>query len=97
MRTVEAGSVRELWRYPVKSMAGEALAESDIVAEYGLVGDRGWALRDERIGEITSAKKLPALLGLRARYAQAPSGAQTPPVVIRLANGAMLPGFFTFA
>lgn len=68
-------------------MAGEALAESEIVQDYGLVGDRGWALRDDRIGEITSAKKLPALLGLRARYAQAPSGAQTPPVVIRLANG----------
>lgn len=36
------GRVVGLWRYPVKSMAGEALDEVD-VAWHGLVGDRRWA------------------------------------------------------
>jgi uncharacterized protein YcbX len=36
------GRVVGLWRYPVKSMAGEALESVD-VAWHGLVGDRRWA------------------------------------------------------
>ncbi len=37
-----AGIVSGLWRYPVKSMAGEALARTDI-SWAGLAGDRRWA------------------------------------------------------
>lgn len=37
-----AGIVSGLWRYPVKSMAGEALASTDI-SWAGLAGDRRWA------------------------------------------------------
>ena len=36
------GEVAELWRYPVKSMAGEALDAAD-VAWHGIAGDRRWA------------------------------------------------------
>jgi len=36
------GRVAELWRYPVKSMAGEPLAEVE-VSWHGLAGDRRWA------------------------------------------------------
>ncbi len=40
------GRVVGLWRYPVKSMAGEALAEVD-VSWHGFAGDRRWAfIRD---------------------------------------------------
>ena len=39
---VRAGIVSGLWRYPVKSMAGEALASTDI-SWAGLAGDRRWA------------------------------------------------------
>jgi len=40
------GHVVGLWRYPVKSMAGEALAEID-VSWHGFAGDRRWAfIRD---------------------------------------------------
>jgi len=40
------GRVVGLWRYPVKSMGGEALAEVD-VSWHGLAGDRRWAfIRD---------------------------------------------------
>ena len=38
----QAGIVSRLWRYPVKSMAGEALASTDI-SWAGLAGDRRWA------------------------------------------------------
>ena len=37
-----AGVVSGLWRYPVKSMAGEALARADL-SWAGLAGDRRWA------------------------------------------------------
>ena len=36
------GKVRALWRFPVKSMAGEQLAEADLTWS-GLAGDRKWA------------------------------------------------------
>lgn len=38
----QSGIVSGLWRYPVKSMAGEALASTDI-SWAGLEGDRRWA------------------------------------------------------
>jgi uncharacterized protein len=44
--TRQVGRVAGLWRYPVKSMGGEALAEVD-VSWHGLAGDRRWAfIRD---------------------------------------------------
>jgi MOSC domain-containing protein len=46
-RTV--GRVAALWRYPVKSMAAEALAEAE-VSWHGLAGDRRWAfIRDSEV------------------------------------------------
>ena len=72
------GRVKEVWRYPVKSMAGERL-EGSGVGEWGLSGDRGWALRDEEAGEIRGAKKSPALILCAARYREQPAGAGAPP------------------
>jgi len=46
MPSVDVGRVVGLWRYPVKSMAGEHLAACD-VSWHGLAGDRRWAfIRD---------------------------------------------------
>src|SRR3954469_16282737 len=42
MSAREVGRVVALWRYPVKSMAAEALDEVD-VSWHGLAGDRRWA------------------------------------------------------
>jgi uncharacterized protein YcbX len=39
---IEVGRVVGLWRYPVKSMAAEALAAAE-VAWHGVAGDRRWA------------------------------------------------------
>jgi uncharacterized protein YcbX len=42
----QVGRVTGLWRYPVKSMAAEALAEAE-VSWHGVAGDRRWAfIRD---------------------------------------------------
>jgi MOSC domain-containing protein len=61
------GTVKELWRYPVKSMLGGTVSEL-LVTEQGGLGDRAWALRDERNGRIVSAKRVPRLLEFRATY-----------------------------
>src|SRR3954447_19561214 len=44
------GTVRALWRFPVKSMLGEELAAAD-VSEGGVVGDRAYALKDRETGQ----------------------------------------------
>jgi uncharacterized protein YcbX len=44
-----------MWRYPVKSMRGEALAAAEIGAS-GMAGDRRWGVRVEASGTVLSAK-----------------------------------------
>ena len=83
------GRVREIWRYAVKSMGGEKLSDCAVGA-LGIAGDRGWALRDERAGEIRGAKKLPALLQCAARYLEEPTGDTIPHVLIALPDGAQV-------
>ncbi|MDG1065035.1 MAG: MOSC domain-containing protein [Luminiphilus sp.] len=53
--------LRELLRYPVKSMLGEPLSEA-VLGEKGILGDRIWAIRDEKRGGIRGGKKLPHLM-----------------------------------
>lgn len=64
-----SGLVSDVFRFPVKSMQGEALQEAE-VREDGVSGDRAWAVRDERIGEITSAKRSPRLLQCSAQLTE---------------------------
>ena len=44
----EVGRVVALWRYPVKSMAGQVLDVAD-VGWHGIAGDRRWAFVQERL------------------------------------------------
>jgi uncharacterized protein YcbX len=84
---VRTGSVEQLWRYPVKSMMGERLSATD-VTPLGVLGDRGWATRDERRGGIRGAKKIGPLMQLAARYEEEPTAAApTPHVRITLPDG----------
>jgi uncharacterized protein YcbX len=53
--------VRGIWRYPVKSLQGEAL-DVGVVEGDGLAGDRRWGIRDERTGRILTARRRPELL-----------------------------------
>ena len=64
---MSVGSVKELRRYPVKSMDGEILEEVRI-GRKGLIGDRAWAVRDESRGGIRGAKQIPGLMKLSASY-----------------------------
>jgi uncharacterized protein YcbX len=83
---MEVGHVREIWRYPVKSMAGERLDRGH-VGPQGLWGDRGWAIRDEATGEIHNAKRHPILMQCSAVYRAEPRAEHVPHVDIRLPNG----------
>ncbi len=58
----------EIWRYPVKSCAGESLEKVD-VGSTGLIGDRSWAIVDRETGYVASVKRpslWASLLSLRA-------------------------------
>ena len=74
------GRVVALWRYPVKSMAGEELDGAG-VSWHGLAGDRRWAfIRD---GQVRSGfpwltmRERPELARYRPRFAE--PGRPTPP------------------
>lgn len=83
------GRVTEIWRYPVKSMGGERL-ERCTLGPLGLTGDRGWALRDEAVGEIRGAKKLPGLMMCAARYLDEPTDEGIPGVAMTLPDGSRI-------
>jgi hypothetical protein len=90
--TTEFATVEQLWRYPVKSMLGEPLTETE-ATERGLPGDRSLALTDLATGKIASAKaprlwrallhcrattKTPPLCASPCPAARNPTGARTP-------------------
>jgi uncharacterized protein YcbX len=77
------GVVRELWRFPVKSMGGERV-DATMISESGIPGDRHWAVRDEERNTITNAKRIPSLLMLAARFLEGDAG----DVVITFPDGA---------
>lgn len=58
----------EIWRYPVKSMAGESLEEAEL-ATSGVEGDRLCQVRlEDRLGHrVVTSRSRPQLLGHRAR------------------------------
>jgi uncharacterized protein len=64
------GVVRELHRYPVKSLLGEQLEQGSL-SERGLTGDRAYAFLDRETGKVASAKqpkRWSALLAARAHH-----------------------------
>jgi uncharacterized protein len=84
-------AVTALYRYPVKSMLGEAL-ERCRVDERGAVGDRAYALVDVETGTVASAK-VPrlwgGLLGFSARCVEEPERDVAPPVEITFPDGSV--------
>jgi uncharacterized protein len=85
MARSQVGVVKELFRYPVKSMLGERLTEVQIGLK-GIIGDRAWALR-ELNGRIVTAKKWANMLGFRAAYDNPPKPDQLASVKITLPDG----------
>jgi uncharacterized protein YcbX len=86
MERRRVGTVKALWRFPVKSMLGEQLDELHITSR-GVVGDRAWALRDLENRRIASAKKFVGLLKFHAEYEGTPAADNLPPVKITLPDG----------
>jgi uncharacterized protein YcbX len=81
------GTIESLWRYPAKSMQGEALDALELTPT-GVLGDRTWAARDEVRGGIRGAKKIGTLMGLSARYLVPPTIEQpVQPIVVTLPDG----------
>lgn len=82
----QIGVVGSLWRYPVKSMRGETLSVAEIT-QRGVAGDRTWALRESAYGGLVSARTWPAMLQLRASWADDPIENTGARVRIDLPNG----------
>ncbi len=84
------GTVSALWRFPVKSMAGEPLEAAE-VTEGGIVGDRAYALVDTESGKVVSAKhpkKWPDVLECGTEFVEPPvARREPPPVRIDLPDG----------
>ncbi len=86
----QTGRVVSIWRYPVKSMAGERIPTGSL-GPLGLHADRTWAVRDVELDATTSAKRLPSLMWCTARYAAEPPAdagpGRAPEVIIGFPDG----------
>ena len=80
------GTVQQIWRYPVKSMAGEKLSGCT-VGPLGLPGDRGWAVKDEEKSEIKTGTRIPRLMQCASQYLEEPTSDTVPHVNIIFPDG----------
>jgi len=81
------GSVESVWRYPAKSMMGDRFPSLPVETG-GIVGDRGWAVRDDVRGGIRGAKKIGGLMALHARYVEEPRpGSPAPEIEVIAPDG----------
>ena len=83
------GTIGDIHRHPVKSMAGEVVSRS-CVGFHGLAGDRALAVFDERNVVVASAreKRFAPLLRCTASFLEEPTPEhEARPVLIRLPDG----------
>ena len=78
--------IKEIWRYPVKSMQGEMLDRCELTSG-GVPLDRGWAVRDEKTQTIRGAKWIAGLMLCSARYIEGTDAGLVPHVEIALPDG----------
>ncbi|MCA9919569.1 MAG: MOSC domain-containing protein [Anaerolineales bacterium] len=89
---VEVGIVKELYRFPVKSMRGESLPEAQ-GAWHGLDGDRRYAFvrSDNQSGfPWLTGRQIPQMLQYTPRYTQ-PDDVAESPVEVETPDGRILP------
>jgi uncharacterized protein YcbX len=85
MERRQIGVVKEIFRYPVKSMQGERLSAVDI-GVHGVIGDRAYALREAN-GRVVTAKKWANMLEFSSRYDAPPTSGALAPLRITLPDG----------
>jgi len=85
MERRQIGVVKDLFRYPVKSMQGERLSAVDIGAQ-GVIGDRAYALCEAN-GRVVTAKKWATMLEFSSRYDAPPTSGALAPLRITLPDG----------
>jgi len=85
----KVGTIQSIWRYPVKGMAGESVAQCALTAD-GLHGDRTWAVQDIDRQEIQSCKFRPGLLQCRARHRLGSQGELSGQVDVTFPDGSVL-------
>lgn len=85
----KVGTVKQIWRYPVKGMAGEQLQQCEL-GKLGLNGDRIWAIQDTKRQEIQSCKFRPDLLRASARCRKGDNTGPDDQVDITLPDGSVV-------
>lgn len=90
-RAVPLDSVASLWRYPVKSMAGEEISAAMLTAR-GIVGDRAYAVVDRATNRVATVRTwAAALLNYEPRFVTPPElDADTPGLRITTPTGLTL-------
>lgn len=83
------GTIKQIWRYPVKGMAGEQVSHCHL-GPLGLAGDRIWAVRDVKRQEIQSCKFRPDLLRCIARCRNEPHDGPDDQVEIKFPDGRVI-------
>ncbi|MEM9444737.1 MAG: MOSC N-terminal beta barrel domain-containing protein [Verrucomicrobiota bacterium] len=82
----QIGTIQQLWRYPLKGVAGEQVKSSKI-GPFGIEGDRLWAVFDQARQEVQSCKFRPELLQCQASFQATP---QEEIIEIRFPDGATI-------
>lgn len=92
-QTEPMGRIISIWRYPVKSMLGEELEETEVTRS-GVLGDRAYAMVDPETGKVVTAKnprRWPNLFEFQAAYDEPPRDpGALPPALITLPGGETL-------
>lgn len=83
------GRVKELWRFPVKTMAGARIAEAEI-GPLGVKGDRAWMLVDTLTGQRPTThpfRKRKRMLEWQAAFDGQGTATMPPPVTLTAPDG----------
>jgi uncharacterized protein YcbX len=85
------GHIKEIWRYPVKSLGGEIIKEATL-DDFGMIGDRCWSLINTLSADVAWGKSYPRLMNLEARFVSDHPPVRVyadavPPVTIRFPDG----------
>ncbi len=93
MSTAASGTIGGIWRYPVKSMAGEEIGATRVTPR-GLLGDRAYAIVDTKTNRAAVVRTWGArMLSYSARFDSEPAEDQALPAVrVTTPDGSVIEG-----